>query len=199
MSRGDAATRARYLLVAGAALFLLVGYAGRERAWTLLDAGILAIHEAGHVVFSPFGEFATILGGSLFQLIVPALFVGYFWRRSDRYAACIVLFWLSASLFNLATYIGDARAGELPLITGRRSDHDWTWLLIQLDALGHDRGIARAVRGSGWLIWATALAGGLHYADRRTSTAAEDGQMEANSGAASTAAGTSARPTGRKP
>lgn len=195
----DAATRARYLLAAGGALFLLVRYAGRERAWTLLDEGILAIHEAGHVVFGPFGEFAMMLGGSLFQLMVPALFIAYFWRRADRYAACIVLFWLTASLFNLAAYIGDARAGELPLITGSRSDHDWTWLLIQMDALEHDRVLARIVRGSGWLAWALALVGALHYADRRTSTVADEGQIEANSGAASTTAGTSARVTGTKP
>lgn len=197
--RRDAATWARTLLVVGGALFLLVRYAGKERAWTFLDQGVLAIHEAGHVLFRPFGEFMMMLGGSLFQLIVPLIFVLYFARRGDRYAAAFVLFWLTASLFNLAAYIGDARAGELPLITGSRSDHDWTWLLIQTDMLEHDCGIARVVRASGWLSWAGGLLGGLHYADTRTSTAAEDGQIEANSGAASTAAGTSPRSTGTNP
>ena len=32
---------------------------------------LLPIHEAGHVLFRPFGEFMTILGGSLFQLVLP--------------------------------------------------------------------------------------------------------------------------------
>lgn len=199
VGRRDGATWARLALVVAGALFLLVSYAGKDRAWTLLDEGILAIHEAGHLLFQPFGEFAMMLGGSLFQLIVPALFVAYFARRGDRYAAAVVLFWLTASLFNLATYIGDARAGELPLITGSRADHDWTWLLIQADALEQDRTIARVVRAGGWLCWAGGLLGGLHYADVRTSTAAADEQIVENSGAARTASGTSARSTGTNP
>ena len=32
---------------------------------------LLPIHEAGHVLFRPFGEFMMILGGSLFQLLLP--------------------------------------------------------------------------------------------------------------------------------
>ncbi len=44
----------------------------------LLDNIDLAIHEAGHVFFGPFGEFIGFLGGTLFQLIVPATFLGYF-------------------------------------------------------------------------------------------------------------------------
>ena len=32
---------------------------------------VLPIHEAGHVFFMPFGEFLTILGGSLFQVALP--------------------------------------------------------------------------------------------------------------------------------
>ena len=34
-------------------------------------AGVdLAIHETGHLVFGPFGEFAGFAGGTLFQLIM---------------------------------------------------------------------------------------------------------------------------------
>ena len=43
--------------------------------WHLIDGVNLVIHEAGHLIFSPFGEFMTIAGGSLFQVIMPALFV----------------------------------------------------------------------------------------------------------------------------
>ena len=31
----------------------------------------LIFHEAGHILFSPFGRFMTVLGGSLFQVLVP--------------------------------------------------------------------------------------------------------------------------------
>ncbi|MFN2493443.1 MAG: hypothetical protein ABR501_11240 [Pyrinomonadaceae bacterium] len=45
--------------------------------WHLIDGVNLLIHEAGHLFFRPLGEFMMIAGGSLFQVIMPALFVGY--------------------------------------------------------------------------------------------------------------------------
>ena len=36
----------------------------------------LPFHEAGHVLFSPFGEFMTTLGGSLMQVLVPSGMLG---------------------------------------------------------------------------------------------------------------------------
>lgn len=41
----------------------------------LIDGVNLVIHEAGHAVLSPFGELPTVAGGSLLQVIVPAVFV----------------------------------------------------------------------------------------------------------------------------
>lgn len=38
--------------------------------WHLIDGVNLVIHEAGHIVFMPFGEFIMIAGGSLFQIIL---------------------------------------------------------------------------------------------------------------------------------
>jgi hypothetical protein len=50
----------------------------------------LIFHEAGHVIFMPFGEFTMILGGSLMQCIVPAVIVYVFLvRESDPYAASV--------------------------------------------------------------------------------------------------------------
>jgi hypothetical protein len=62
----------------------------------------LLIHEAGHVIFMPFGEFISIAGGSLFQLIVPAVFAAYFFRRGQFFSAALVLFWLGESMLNVA-------------------------------------------------------------------------------------------------
>ena len=64
-------------------------------------------------MFSPFGEFMQFLGGTLFQLIMPAAFVGYFLRR-DRHAASVALWWIAQNLWNISVYIRDARAQELP-------------------------------------------------------------------------------------
>jgi hypothetical protein len=49
--------------------------------WHFIGGVNLLIHEAGHVIFMPFGEVISIAGGSLFQLIVPAVFAAYFFRR----------------------------------------------------------------------------------------------------------------------
>src|SRR4051794_31817401 len=60
---------------------------------SLMDSVALPIHETGHLVFSPFGEFLQFAGGTLFQLMMPAAFVVYFSRRKDRHAATVALWW----------------------------------------------------------------------------------------------------------
>ena len=83
----------------------------REPAsWSLLDAVDLAIHEAGHIVFTPLGRTMHFLGGSLFQLLVPAAFVIEFVRRGDRHAASVCLWWVAQNCWNISVYVADARA-----------------------------------------------------------------------------------------
>ena len=113
--------------------------------WDPLDDLNLAVHEAGHLVFSAFGETLTILGGSAFQVIVPVAFVGYFARTRQRYAAAVTMSWVGVNLLNVARYIGDARAQDLPLLGGEDSIHDWWYLLINWDMLPRDTVIARCV------------------------------------------------------
>jgi hypothetical protein len=88
-----------------------------EVGW-FLDNVDLPIHETGHLVFSPFGEFMQFAGGTLFQLLLPAVFVGYFFRQKDRHGASIALWWVAQNLWNVSVYVKDARALELPLVGG---------------------------------------------------------------------------------
>ena len=69
--------------------------------------------------------------------------------------------WLAFSLFNLATYVGDARAEELPLV-GLSDDplHDWNYLLSHLGLLDADTTLAGLIRLVAFLTWAVALAFG---------------------------------------
>ena len=60
--------------------------AAKPDYYGLMDSVDLAIHEAGHPLFGIFGEFIGYAGGTLMQLLVPAVFLGYFWRRRDRHA-----------------------------------------------------------------------------------------------------------------
>jgi hypothetical protein len=144
-----------------AALVLIALYAiariRNPEHWDPLDDLNLAVHEAGHLVFSAFGETATILGGSLFQVIVPTVFVGYFARTRQRYAAAVTLSWVGVNLLNVARYIGDARAQQLPLLGGEDSIHDWWYLLINWDLLRQDLVIARWVHFAGVIAFLTSL------------------------------------------
>jgi hypothetical protein len=128
--------------------------------WDPLDDLNLAVHEAGHLVFSALGETMTILGGSLFQVLVPLAFVGYFLRTKQRYAAAATTSWVGVNLLNVARYIGDARAQELPLLGGEDSIHDWWYLLINWDLLPNDLVIARCVHFFGVVAFIAAVVGG---------------------------------------
>ena len=130
----------------------------------ILHGSILIFHEAGHVVFMPFGEFMTVLGGSLFQLLVPAGIIGYFIWRRDFFAASFASIYLAASMANLAVYIGDARAGRLPLLGGHRSSHDWTYLLIEMKRLGSDMVIGDFVHSTAVTLFGVAVVAGIWFA-----------------------------------
>ncbi len=116
-----------------------------------LLAGVdLAIHETGHLVFGPFGEFIGFAGGTLFQLLMPAAFVVYFLRRGDHHSASVALWWVGQNCGHIAVYVADARAQELPLVGG--GEHDWAYLLGELGRLQSDQGIARAFKAAGFLL-----------------------------------------------
>jgi hypothetical protein len=126
-----------------------------------LDSLDLAIHEFGHPLFGLFGEFIGSLGGTLMQLLMPAAFVAYFWRRGDRHAAMVALWWIAQNLWNISVYVQDARAEELPLVGG--GEHDWNYLLGTLGLLQQDRLIGDGVRLLGMLVYAWSCLMGWTY------------------------------------
>lgn len=115
----------------------------------------LAIHETGHLVFGWGGEVLAALGGTLLQLLMPLAFAFSFWRRGDRHATSVALWWSGQNCFNISRYIADARAQELPLVGG--GEHDWTYLLSHWGVLDRDLGIARDVRFLGVVVTIGAL------------------------------------------
>jgi hypothetical protein len=119
------------------------------------DALDLPIHETGHIVFGWGGEVVTALGGTLFQLIVPLACVIYFWRRMDRHAASVMLWWVGQNCFNIARYMADARAQDMPLVGG--GEHDWAFLLATWRLLPHDNALAYDLRGVAWVIIAISI------------------------------------------
>ena len=59
-----------------------------------------------------------IAGGSLFQVMFPAVFVGYFIWYEKYYSAAIVLFWVGQSIINVWVYAADAVVMQLVLTSG---------------------------------------------------------------------------------
>ena len=157
----------RLLVAIGLGLYGLARLRNAEY-WDLLDDVNLAVHEAGHVFFGPLGDHMAVLGGSLFQVLVPLAFVIYFLVRRDLFAGSVVMAWLGASLGNVALYIGDARAQELPLLGGENVIHDWWYLLIEWDLLPQDLVIARWVRMTGALAFVVAVTGSALFAKMGT-------------------------------
>jgi len=154
-------TRRIVLRIACAPLIAFYAWARlrNEEYWDPLDDLNLAIHEAGHVLFQLTGEPGLTLGGSLFQVLVPLVFVGYFWYSKQRFAAAVVMSWVAVNLLNVSLYIGDATRQELPLLGGENSVHDWWFLLTEWDLIDRTAEIARAVRAMGATAFATAGAG----------------------------------------
>jgi hypothetical protein len=125
---------------------------------SLMDSVDLPIHETGHLVFSPLGEFMQFLGGTLFQLIMPAVFVGYFLKRGDKHAATAALWWVAQSCWNISVYVKDARSQELDLVGG--GEHDWAYLLGHLGWLKQDQRLGQFVWLVGVLVYLVAIVGG---------------------------------------
>jgi hypothetical protein len=126
----------------------------------------LPFHEAGHVIFRPFGRFIAMLGGSLGQLLVPLVCLGTFLLQTrDTFASSVALWWFSQSLMDIAPYIGDARKLTMILIggvTGKDVDdfHDWEFILRKLGLLEYDRIIARTADITGIVLMLCAFTWG---------------------------------------
>jgi hypothetical protein len=117
----------------------------------------LPFHEAGHVIFMPFGRFMTILGGSLGQILMPIICLGTFLVKTlDPFGAAVALWWTAESMMDIAPYINDARALDLMLIggvTGKETDgHDWNNILTMLDLLEWDHRLAHFTYNVGILL-----------------------------------------------
>jgi hypothetical protein len=135
---------------------------------SFLDNADLAIHETGHLIFRLLGEFMGIAGGSLFQVILPAVFVGYFIRQRSYYSAAIVLLWVGQSLLNVWVYAADAVKMQLVLTSGftgaEGSFHDWNYLLTATGLLDSTKTVAGIIRLLGTVTILAASAGATLFA-----------------------------------
>lgn len=130
-----------------------------KASFIFLDNFELLLHEAGHFLFSQFGDFLMILGGTTGQIILPIIFIIYFFYYSQFYSGSIMLFWLGQNLINISNYIQDARAMKLELIG---DTHDWNYLLSKFNLLEKDAVIGQYVFAVGAFLIIIALLFGLY-------------------------------------
>ena len=126
----------------------------------------LVFHEAGHIIFNPFGRFMAVLGGSLMQILMPLIVAATFLiKEQNPFAASVGLWWVGQSMMDVAPYINDARNGQLILLGGTTGAettgyHDWETLFTMMNIMHLDHRIADTVDGLGVMIMLTAFGWG---------------------------------------
>lgn len=146
--------------------------------WNFLSLVDLPIHEAGHLIFRLFGEFMMIAGGSIFQVIVPAAFFGYFVQRRQFFSGAMVLFWVGQSILNVWVYADDAVRMKLVLLTGltgsEGSFHDWNYLFTSTGLMNYHGLISGLIRFSGTIVILAAAAGTIYFSFKEETNTRND-------------------------
>ena len=143
---------------------------GPAAAASILHLPNLVFHEAGHVLFSPFGRFLTVLGGSLFQFALPLGIAIAFLVQQNPFGAVVCTWWAGENLIDVAPYIADARALQLVLLGGKTGaevqGHDWEYILATLGWMRFDRALGLWAHRIGLLMMIGALIWGAVYLAR---------------------------------
>lgn len=153
------------LIAFWSAAFLKHGLNAEYLADSFLHLVNLPFHEAGHVVFGPFGRFLMTLGGSLLQIAIPVVCATVFLVKTrDPFAASMATWWAGQNFLDLAPYIADARALQLVLLGGHTGaeveGHDWEYILQTMGWLQRDVTLGRASFALGAVVMVAALAWG---------------------------------------
>jgi hypothetical protein len=127
----------------------------------------LPFHEAGHMVFRPLGQWMTSLGGTLGQLLMPLVCLAVFLLKArNAFGASVCLWWFGENFMDIAPYVNDARALQLPLLGGNVGEsspygfHDWEYILNEIGWIRYDHTLAQMADKSGALIVLASLAWG---------------------------------------
>jgi hypothetical protein len=136
-------------------------YRTGEIGSSFLHRPLLIFHEAGHVVFRLLGHWMMVLGGSLGQLLMPAILGGALLiKNRDAFGASIGLWFLGVSLLDVAPYMYDALNPQLMLLSGRTGEeggHDWIFLFTSMGLLQQSQFIGALVHKLGALTVVGAL------------------------------------------
>lgn len=144
--------------------YLAVRYSLDTEYSGVFETVLAPIHEGGHVLFRPLGEFMGILGGSLLQWLAPLFLAAGFLRQRDLYALCFSFFLFGAALNQSYCYMDSSFQMEkypnmvfISLGSGE-AIHDWQYLFGALGMYRSYTTVALLTRLLGlgfiWLAWA---------------------------------------------
>jgi hypothetical protein len=109
-------------------------------------------------------------------LLIPLVcMVTLLLKNRDNFGAAVCLWWFGENFLDIAPYINDARAGEMPLVGGNFGHsspygfHDWEYLLTESGLLRYDHALAKAPHliGAVLMVGAICWVGGLLYRQYR--------------------------------
>jgi hypothetical protein len=132
--------------------FLAYAFAAHG-GFLFIDMANLIVHEGGHNLFGWFGPTIGLWGGTLLQWLVPFLLAVYFFTHRETAGFAFCTFFFFENWLYTATYMADARALVLPLVTTGDPEfarHDFNAIFSSLGVLAYDTKIAAVVRLLGW-------------------------------------------------
>lgn len=131
----------------------------------MLDNFLLIVHEAGHTFFSIFGvRTITILGGSLFEVLLPIMIFTFTWVNKKKIGMQLSLYMVGFAFLQVAFYAADGGDRQLPLIGGlSKESHDWYNLLAGWGMLDSDFTVGIILVVTGALCYLTALLVPLYF------------------------------------
>ena len=134
-------------------LWFLAYAFSKHGGFLFIDTPNMVVHEGGHALFGWFGDTLGLWGGTILQWLVPLLLAIYFFHQRQLAGFIFCLFFFFENWIYTATYMADARAMELPLVTlgdPEFAKHDWNTIFTNLGMLQYDTMIAGIVRFLGW-------------------------------------------------
>ena len=135
-------------------LWFLAYAFSKHGGFLFIDTANMVVHEGGHALYGWFGQTLGLWGGTLLQWQVPFFLACYFFYHRQFAAFICCAFFFFENWICTATYMADARAMVLPLVTigdPELAKHDWNTIFGGLGILNYDTMIAGIVRFGGWM------------------------------------------------
>lgn len=134
-------------------LWFLAYAFSKHGGFLFIDTANMVVHEGGHALYGWFGQTLGLWGGTLLQWQVPFFLACYFFYHRQFASFIFCAFFFFENWIYTATYMADARAMVLPLVTigdPELAKHDWNTIFTNLGVLQYDTVIAGVLRSVGW-------------------------------------------------